>query len=76
VTPLNPLTGEPIGEPQTAIVQQQQSARLWHRMASTSRRFVQTLLPVRSAEGGRSAMFLQWGPMGITRYNASEVCGS
>ncbi len=76
VTPLNPLTGEPSGVPQAAIVRQEQSARLWHRMESTSRHFVQTLLPVRSAEGGRSAMFLQWGPMGFTRYNATEVCGS
>jgi hypothetical protein len=75
VTPVNPQTGE-FGKPQTAIIEQEQSARLWHRMESTSRRFVQTLLPVRSAEGGRSAMFLQWGPMGLTRYNASEVCGS
>jgi hypothetical protein len=76
VTPVNPLTGEAIGAPQTAIVQQEQFARLWHRMASTSRRFAQTLLPVRSAEGGRSVMVLQWGPMGLTRYNASEICGS
>jgi hypothetical protein len=76
VTPVNPLTGEPIGKTQTAIIRQVQSAMLWRRMESTSRSFVQTLLPLRSAEGGRSAMFLQWGPLGITRYNATEVCGS
>jgi hypothetical protein len=76
VTPVNPLTGEVIGASQTAIVRQVQSATLWRRVASTSRSFIQTLLPVGSAEGGRSQMNLQWGPLGQTRYHASEVCGS
>jgi hypothetical protein len=76
VTPVNPLTGEAIGAPQTAIVEQDQFARLWHRTASTSRWFAQTLLPVRSPEGGRNTVFLQWGPLGLTLYKTSEVCGS
>jgi hypothetical protein len=76
VTPVNPLTGEAIGAPQTAKIEQDQSARLWHRTASTSRWFAQTLLPVRSPEGGRNTMFLEWGPLGLTLYKASEVCGS
>ena len=74
VTPVNPSTGE-MGEPQQATVQQEQFAKLWPGMASISRRFTQTLVPVASAEGGRSSMFLQWGPNGKTAYSAAEKCG-
>jgi hypothetical protein len=74
VSPVDPATGQ-LGEPQRALVQQEQSAKFWPGMASTSRRFTQTVVPVASAEGGRSSMFLQWGPNGRTKYDASEQCG-
>lgn len=73
VTPVNPLTGE-MGEPQQAIVQQEQFAKFWPGMASTSRRYTQTLVPVANGEGGRASMFLQWGPNGKTTFDASEKC--
>ena len=69
-----PLSPEP-GEPQNAIVEQQQFAKFWPGMASTSRRFTQTMVPVASDEGGRATMFLQWGPNGRTNFDASEKCG-
>lgn len=71
VTPLYPG-----GEPDHTIVRQEQSAKFWPGMASTSRRFTQMLVPLASPEGGRATMFLQWGPNGKTTFDASEVCGS
>ena len=76
VQPVNPLTGEPIGEPMTAHVREHHSAQLGDYHANAASWVFQQLSPVTDPAAGSIFRRLIVGESGITYFREQETCAT
>jgi hypothetical protein len=76
VQPVNPLTGEPVGEPMTAIVREHHSAQLGDRYANAASWVFQQLSPSGDPASGSIFRRLFVGESGMTCFREMETCAT
>jgi hypothetical protein len=76
VQPVNPLTGEPAGEPMTAMVREHHSARLGDRYANAASWLYQQLHPMSDPAAGRLFRKLMVGDHGVDAFREVESCAT
>jgi hypothetical protein len=74
VTPIDPLTGEPVGNTLTAIVREYHTGMINDRVASAAGRITQNLLPASDPAAGKLSVILKAGTRRGDTYRASTVC--
>jgi len=74
ITPVNPLTGEAIGEPLTARARENYKSKLTDRYSSASSMLFQKIIPLSDPGGGRLFTFLHLNTSGVNVYWTDTKC--
>lgn len=75
LTPVNPLTGKPVGEPMEAQVLEQHRSVVTDHVTLTSSLQMQMILPISDAGGGRLMATLEVGPGSSDHGRVALSCG-